>query len=95
MIGLGTLAKLAKGGLGPDELAAILEAAGMKIELGEVERPSYRSAFGAAGASLLRPGARLVRIQGVMENGDTVQALIVLAPVTGLGDGDHKKMLDS
>jgi hypothetical protein len=95
MIGFGTLAKLATGGMGPDELAAICEAAGMEIEVGEVQRADYRAAFGEAGASLTQSGARLVSINGRMKNGDEMRALIVLAPVTKLGDGEHQKRLDS
>ena len=75
MIGFGTLAKLAKGGLGPDEFAAICEAAGMEIEFAEVARPDYRAAFGQAGASLTQSGARLVSIDGKMKNGDTMRGL--------------------
>lgn len=93
MIGFGTLAKLAKGGIGPDELAAICEAAGMEIEFGEVDRTAYRAAFGQAGNSLTRPGARMMRIEGKMKNGDSMCALIVLAPSQPSVTVSTKKLL--
>jgi hypothetical protein len=80
VFGLGAFAKLAKGGIGPEQFGAICEAAGIDVEFSEVTRADYRATFGAAGTSLTRPGSRLLNIRGKMKNGDTMDALIILVP---------------
>lgn len=80
MIGIGTLAKLVKGGFGPDELAAICEAAGLEVDFSDVPMREYRAAFGQTGQALTHPGSKLTRIRGRGKNGDAIEALIVLVP---------------
>ena len=80
MIGLGTLAKLAKGGIGPDELGEILSAMGVELEMAPVPFPEASKAYRDSAAGLTGPGAKLHRLSGKMKNGDRLEALLVLIP---------------
>lgn len=79
-IGLGGLVKLAKSGLGPDELAGLLEAMGMNVEFAPLERNQYRDAFSAAGAAASLPHSRVVSIRGTDKEGAKIEALLIMAP---------------
>jgi hypothetical protein len=77
-IGLGSLIKLTRGGLGPDELGEILAAAGMDLTMTPVEAnvESFRPL--ALSASL--PSARLIEMKGSMKGGGQIHALLVMSP---------------
>jgi hypothetical protein len=76
MIGLGGILKLAKGGLGPDELKEILSSIGMDIEFNPVQAnlETFRSL--AVPASL--PGSKLLELKGTMKGGGHIHALLVM-----------------
>jgi hypothetical protein len=73
MVGLGSMMKLARGGLGPDELAEILAAAGMELEFSpaKAEIDSFRPH--AESASL--PGSKMIELKGKMKGGGHLHAL--------------------
>ncbi len=77
MIGLGTLKKLASGGLGPDEIREILAQAGMDFEFASV--PVVREGFTALALSASLPGSKVVQISGRMKDGQRIHALMVLS----------------
>ncbi len=76
MLGLGTLAKLAKGGIGPDEFGEMLAAMGMNGEMAQVQDPRQAIRELAVGASL--PSRRMLSIHGTMRDGETLQALLIV-----------------
>jgi hypothetical protein len=65
MIGLGSIMKLAKGGIGPDELAEILAAAGMELTFTPMEAAAKSFLPLAASASL--PGSKLLELPIILE----------------------------
>jgi hypothetical protein len=75
-LGLGSIMKLAKGGLGPDELGEILGAAGMYVTFAPVAAgiESFRPL--AVSASL--PSAKIMELKGTMKGGGSLHALIVM-----------------
>jgi hypothetical protein len=76
MIGIGSVMKLARGGIGADELAEILASAG--IGLSFEEKPVAVSTFQSLGATASLPGSKIIEIRGQMKGGDTVHALMVV-----------------
>lgn len=80
MLGIKTFAKMAKGGMGPDELAEMLSAMGVEIEMVPVPLPDAQLAYRNSAVEMSRPGARLHRLSGRMKNGDRLEALLVLVP---------------
>ena len=89
MIRLGTIAKLARakvapGGIGPDELAEMLAelagSFGMELETVPVPPDGMGEAFHHAASATQQEGSKLVVLSGKMKSGDTLEALIVLSP---------------
>jgi hypothetical protein len=76
MIGLGGMMKLAKGGLGPDDLKEILSAAGMELDFNLVA-PSLET-FRPLAASASLPGSKLLELKGTMKGGGQIHALLVM-----------------
>ena len=62
MVGIGSILKLARGELGPDELKEILSAAGMELEFNPVA-PSLET-FRPLAASVSLPGSKLLELKG-------------------------------
>lgn len=77
-IGLGSIMKLAKGGLGPDELAEILAAAGMDLAMLQVT-PSLETFRPLAEAASL-PSSKMIELKGTMKGGGAIHALLVMNP---------------
>jgi len=75
-LGLGSIMKLAKGGLGPDELAEILAAAGMDLQFNPVA-PSLETFRPLAEAASL-PSSKMGELKGRMKGGGTIHALLVM-----------------
>lgn len=75
-IGLGSLMKVARGGLGPDELAEVLGAMGMDVSFREV--PAARESFEPLGRMASLPDAKLVELKGTTKDGASIYALIVM-----------------
>ncbi len=84
VIGLGTFMKLAKGGLGPDELGEILGAAGMQVSIEAVQpvQATFRELIQAGSL----PGAHLSELKGSMKDGSRIYALFI---VTESSDSNH------
>jgi hypothetical protein len=76
MIGLGSMMKLARGGLGPDELGEILAAAGMDLKFTPV--PAAPESFISLGEAACLPGAKLVEIKGSAKGGDSIHCLMIM-----------------
>jgi hypothetical protein len=68
--------KLARGGLGPDELGEILAAAGMEVSFSPVMASAESFRPLAETASL--PGSKLIELKGKMKDGGSLHALIAL-----------------
>jgi hypothetical protein len=79
-IGIGSILKLAKGGLGPDQLAELLAAVGIDARFSAVEGEQVGAAFIRTSNVAVRPGARVLSIQGKDKDGADLEALLVLAP---------------
>jgi hypothetical protein len=75
-IGLGSIMKLAKGGIGPDELAEILGAVG--IELSFTPRAVSTESFRPLADAASLPYSNLVEIKGRMKGGDSILGLLVM-----------------
>ena len=73
---LGSILKLAKGGLGPDEMGEMLAAAGIDVSFTPVavEPGCFRLLAERAAV----PGAKLVLLKGKMKGGETITALMVV-----------------
>lgn len=76
MAGLGTLMKLARGGMGPDELQTMFAAVGIDMEMGLVEQP--RGEFRELMATASLPGTKLVRLKGSTKGGEKIRALLLV-----------------
>jgi len=77
MIGLGTLAKIAKDGADPETLKALLGAMGIELDMQPI--PIDRTAFGKLAESASQPGAKMIELNGRIKDGDSVHALLVFA----------------
>jgi hypothetical protein len=77
-LGLSSIMKLAKGGLGPDELAEILAAAGMDLTFTPAA-PTVEAFRPLAEAASL-PSAKMVELKGRMKGGGNIHALLVMNP---------------
>jgi hypothetical protein len=76
MIGLSGILKLAKGGLGPEELKEILSAAGMDLEFNPV--PANLETFRSLAVPASLPGSKLLELKGTMKGGGLIHALLVM-----------------
>ena len=78
VIGLGSMMKLVRGGLGPDELAEVLSAAGMEVDFSPVSPGEELPAFRELGESASLPSSSILRIKAVMKGGDVLHGLLVV-----------------
>ena len=78
MIGLGTLAKLKKGGIGPDELAELLAAVGIVGSFTAVPLDQALPEFQKLAKATSLPSASLVRLSMVMKDGQRLDGLLVM-----------------
>ena len=79
MLGLGTLTKLARGSMSLEELGGMLQAAGIALTMTPVEGgQAVRTEFAGLAADAAKGGAKLLRIQGQMKNGDRIHALLIM-----------------
>lgn len=95
MLRLGTLGKLARGGLGVDEISTIFEAMGLDVVFSPLSPIDYRAAFGRAGEAAAIPGARVLQIAGSDKDGERIDALLVLTPSPKKAGAPLLKSLDS
>lgn len=76
MIGLGALAKLARGGIGPDQLGEILSAAGIEASFSMVPKAEEEKYFLALAANALN-GGQIARFTAEMK-GQTLTGLVCI-----------------
>lgn len=94
MLGFGAaLAKMASGGMGPDELAKLLRAAGIDLEMAPVPFSEASGSFTETARAVRVPGATLHRMRGRMKNGAQLEALIVLVPASIEAENPTKEVL--
>ena len=72
--------KMARGGMGPDELAEVLGAAGIEADFSPVAQPDAEPAFEELVSAVQAKGSSLVRIRMKMKGG-TFTGLLVLNQV--------------
>jgi len=77
-LGIGSIVKLARGGMGPDELMEVLSAAGIELEFSP--RPVAKESFAPLAAAASLPSSKLIELKGKMKNGDGFYALLVMVP---------------
>jgi hypothetical protein len=78
MVGIGSLVKLVRGGLSPDELLEILSSAGIDAQFLEVSGDGKRAAFETTAQAASLPGCSLVRIEAKMQNGARLSGLLAM-----------------
>lgn len=76
MIGLGTLAKLAKGGMGPEEIQTVLQSLGVDLQFEHVTK--VRAAFEGLAQSAKNPKAELIDVRGTLKGGKRVHAMLIV-----------------
>ncbi len=75
-LGIGSIIKLARGGMGPDEMGELLRAAGMDLSFTPVKIEAAAFTVLAQAASL--PCSKMIELKGQMRSGETVTALLVV-----------------
>lgn len=79
MLGLGTITKMARGGMSLEDMAGILAAAGVNLTMTTIEgREATRNEFNTLARGAARPGAKVIAVKGTMKDGSTVHALLTL-----------------
>ena len=79
MIGLGTIARMAKGAMGIDELSEVLsQAIGGEVEITPIQETSSEQLAAKMGTWL--PGSKSILITGVSRSRERLAAVIVLSP---------------
>ena len=75
----GSLAKLAAGGMGPEQLGSVLKLAGIDVQMESVEGgAAVRGEFSALASDASLGGAKLLRLRGTMRDGGKLHALLVV-----------------
>jgi hypothetical protein len=80
MIGLGSMVKLAKGSLTPDDLAELASSMGMEIEINNVDISDAGHAFRHAALAAAKPGAKIAKVSGYDRAGAQLEAIFIIAP---------------
>ena len=79
MIGIGSMMKMVRGsGIGPDELAEILGAAGVELTISQ-PAPDL-AAFQPLAEAASLPSSKMIGLDGRMKDGSRVKALLVMLP---------------
>lgn len=76
MISLSGIVKLARGGIGVDELKELLTAVGMDLKFTSV--PAAAASFHPLAESASLPCAELLELRGTMKGGGSIHALLVM-----------------
>jgi hypothetical protein len=78
-LSLGTLTKMARGGMSLEDVTGILAGAGVDLTMTNLEtREAVSQEFTVAARGAARPGARVIAVKGKMKDGSTVHALLTL-----------------
>lgn len=80
MIGLNTIAKLAKVSMGPSDLAELFSALGWKVNFQQLQEGQRPYAFQRAATAAVQPGSACMSIHGVDKDGSLIDALLILSP---------------
>jgi hypothetical protein len=75
-IGIGSIVKLARGGMGPDEMREMLSAMGINLDFEAV--PVSKEAFTELGRAASLPSSKLIRLAGRLKTGERIEALMVV-----------------
>jgi hypothetical protein len=78
MLNLKAIAALAKGALGPDELAELLSSLGWEIEMKQVDGRDREQSFRSAAAAAVQPGSGMVAMTGRSKTGERAHLIIVM-----------------
>jgi hypothetical protein len=78
MSGIGSIMKLVRGGLGPDELGEILAAAGIDAEFSPLQKAQQEPEFQRLWKAASLPSSSLVRISMRMKDGSDFSGVLVL-----------------
>ena len=89
---IGSMMKLARGGMDPEALGEILAAAGVSVSFTPVAAGPEPFRTLAAAASL--PSANLLELRGKMKSGETLTALLVLVPSPAIPNPRDSQSLD-
>lgn len=82
-IGLGTMARLARGKLGMEEITELLASNGLNVEFKEIPKEDAEGAFQGAAQLAMLAGAKLTVVEGQTEQGDKFGALIIICANSG------------
>ena len=83
--GLGSLMKMAKGGLGIDELGEMLSAAGIEMEFKPIAISKGAPAFRELAQAASLPEAHIITLQGKLKTGDSISAILVVSQKSNHG----------
>ena len=103
MLNLKSIAALAKGALGPDELAELLASLGWEIEMRAVDGADREHPFRLAAAAAVQPGSSMVAMVGKSKTGQRAHLIIIMedaaralpASCTAKVTANSKKTLDT
>ena len=79
-IGLGTLAKIARGGMSLDDIRELLEQMGVKMDFARIQGVTAETAFTDVARASLGDGSQTFQVVGRMKTGEQVKAVITLIP---------------
>lgn len=82
MLSLGSMFKMAKGGTDAEMIRGMLGAMGVDLAMSEVTLQDAPGELRAVAAAAGRRGASLHRLRGKMKDGATLEAFIVVTPVS-------------
>jgi hypothetical protein len=85
MVGLGTLAKLASGGIGPDEILEIMASMGIDMEMTQITEDGRQGAMRIVASSLVAKGSKTVLLRGRMKGGEYITAVLTMGPDCHVG----------
>ncbi len=78
---IGSIFKMAKGAIGPDELAELLSSLGWEVEFRQLELGDRPPVLEQTARSAAAPGSKVMWITGTDQEGNQVDALMVVTPV--------------
>jgi hypothetical protein len=78
MIGLGSMMKLARGGMDMDDLAEMFAAMGIEMTVEPIS--ATVEAFKPLAVTASLPSSKIMELRGEMKDGGRIHALLVLSP---------------
>lgn len=77
-IGLGTMLKLARGGMSQDEMMEMLSAAGIEANMTHVAQTDIPAAFQELAVCASLPQSGILHVEARMKTGDVLHGLLVV-----------------